>query len=48
MFYVVDQWGQVIRAFEDRDIAEQFCERWNSGFRHSDQTIPKAYVAEGV
>jgi hypothetical protein len=47
MFYVVDQWGQHIRAFEEREDAEQFCERWNSNFRFSEQTAPKARVVEG-
>lgn len=47
MFYVVDQWGQFIREFEDRDEAEQFCEKWNSKFRFSEWTAPKARVIEG-
>lgn len=47
MFYVVDQWGQYIREFEDRDDAEQFRDKWNSNFRFSEWTAPKATVVEG-
>ena len=47
MFYVVDQWGQYINEFETRDEAERFCEKWNSKFRFSEWTAPKAHVIEG-
>lgn len=47
MFYVVDRWGQRIREFNDRESAEQFCEKWNSRFSFSEWTAPKAYVIEG-
>lgn len=47
MFYVVDQWDQYIREFEEREDAERFCERWNSKFRFSEWTAPKAHVVEG-
>lgn len=47
MFYVVDQWGQYIREFENREDAERFCTRWNESFRFSEWTAPKAHVAEG-
>lgn len=46
MFYVVDQWGMQIRAFDNREDAEQFCDRWNGAFRYSDRTAPKAHVVE--
>ncbi len=46
MFYVVDQWGQYINEFKSRDEAEQFCEKWNSKFRFSEWTAPKATVIE--
>lgn len=46
MFYVVDQWGQYINEFESRDEAELFCEKWNSKFRFSEWTAPKATVIE--
>lgn len=47
MFYVVDQWGKRIREFDNREDAEQFCERWNGKFRFSERTAPKARVMEG-
>jgi hypothetical protein len=47
MFYVVDQWNQYIREFETREEAEAFCEKWNSKFRFSEWTAPKAHVVEG-
>ena len=47
MFYVVDQWGQYIREFDNRWDADQFCEKWNSTFRFSEWTAPKAHVVEG-
>jgi hypothetical protein len=47
MFYVVDQWGQYINEFEDRDSAERYCKKWNSKFRFSEWTAPKAHVIEG-
>lgn len=47
MFYVVDQWERCIKGFEDRDEAETYCEKWNSKFRFSEWTAPKAHVVEG-
>lgn len=47
MFYVVDQWGQYINEFEDRNEAETYCEKWNNKFRFSEWTAPKAHVVEG-
>lgn len=47
MFYVVDQWGQYINEFEDRDEAETYCKKWNSKFRFSEWTAPKAHIVEG-
>lgn len=47
MFYVVDQWGQRINKFEDRDSAERYCEKWNNNFRLSKWAAPKARVIEG-
>ena len=47
MFYVVDQWGQCINGFEDRNEAETYCEKLNSRFRFSERTAPKVYVVEG-
>lgn len=47
MFYVADQWGVYIREFDNREDAEQFCEKWNSKFRFSEWTAPKARVVEG-
>lgn len=46
MFCVVDQWGQYINEFETRDEAEWFCEKWNSKFRFSEWTEPKAHIVE--
>jgi hypothetical protein len=46
MFYVVDQWDQYIREFNTRDEADAFCEKWNSKFRFSEWTAPKAHVIE--
>lgn len=47
MYYVVDQWGKTIREFNDREDANQFCERWNEKFQFSGWTGPKAQVIEG-
>jgi len=44
MFYVVDEWGQLIREFSDRDTAEMYCKKWNEKFRFSEWTAPKAHV----
>lgn len=46
MFYVVDEWGQLIREFSDRDTAEAYCMKWNGQFRFSEWTAPKAHVVE--
>lgn len=46
MFYAVDEWGQLIREFSDRESAETFCQKWNGGFRFSEWTAPKAHVIE--
>ena len=46
MFYVVDEWGQLIREFSDRDAAETYCQKWNETFRFSEWTAPKAHVVE--
>ena len=44
MFYVVDEWGQLIREFSDRDTAETYCKKWNEKFRFSEWTAPKAHI----
>lgn len=46
MFYVVDEWGQLIQEFSDRDTAETYCKKWNEKFRFSEWTAPKAHVVE--
>lgn len=46
MFYVVDEWGQLISEFSDRDTAETYCKKWNETFRFSEWTAPKAHVVE--
>ena len=46
MFYVVDEWGLLVREFTDRESAETFCQKQNDGFRFSEWTAPKAHVVE--
>lgn len=46
MFYVVDEWNQLIREFNDRESAEIFCQKWNEKFCFSEWTAPKAHVVE--
>ena len=46
MLYVVDQWGQYIQKFTDREEAERYCEKWNERFPFSKWTTPKAHVEE--
>lgn len=47
MFYVVDQWDQYIREFDNRADADQYCEKWNASLRFSEWQAPKAHVIVG-